>query len=736
MKPLSIEHSATPRFLMIGMLAFVGVVGACSLAQEVPVNGPVFPGGAAPVAAAAAPPLLRVDDKNLAILPALLQRNPGAVALRLPLAALNGAPASRDALINWVRGGGLVYLYTDAAQLFGYVTVAARPGSNRQGGQSFGRARAALPFGANPLLNDLGPRAQAAATARPGQDLSRLPGVNVVYYEMQPGDHLVVSHPSATPLLEVTDLSTNAGPTSYAAAIAAYGRGWTVFTPDYIDQRRADGAIFVRNLMALMPGARSRGQWVGVTVRNLEKITQGAGDMAQLLNELSGELSSPALPPLGTVGPAQPTAAGIAPAAEVKILVERNEAVRMGELLGGEDQGVRAAVIQLLRARAEWQRGNPETAATWIETVAKTYPDSAEVALLRGNVTAAAAQDVTLASPLRGQILANAVTRWDEAAAAPALVRVLMPASPVNTDTGSARAATDSSLSVGGMPVSALRDWSARARRTAAMFAAEPPLVQQVGTGAAAITLRYYEQDSSLRIMVPAIAALADARSFGWRADMEEVVLFPTPEYYVAYRRAAGLLTQYVPLPAGGLGDISGARILTVAVPSFPRLLRDATGRVRFVPGEASGSSILARLHAYVLVNALNEGGLRSPRWLELGLEALLNAAISGTAEIAPARDTLYQVAQAGGLMTPAQFQAQRAAGNANPGLAEAQAVAMVTYFYRVYGAGAVVETLQRTGAGQSVDDALVATTELTQLEFFGAWRDAEFGAQAFPNQG
>src|SRR5947209_5584178 len=48
--------------------------------------------------------------------------------------------------------GGAVFLHTDAAQIFGYRTVPARRTTNRLAGQTFGRARAALPFGAHPLL--------------------------------------------------------------------------------------------------------------------------------------------------------------------------------------------------------------------------------------------------------------------------------------------------------------------------------------------------------------------------------------------------------------------------------------------------------------------------------------------------------------------------------------------------------------------------------------------------------
>lgn len=55
------------------------------------------------------------------------------------------------------------------------------------------------------------------------------------------------------------------------------------------------------------------------------------------------------------------------------------------------------------------------------------------------------------------------------------------------------------------------------------------------------------------------------------------------------------------------------------------------------------------------------------------------------------------------------------------------QAASLVAFFYARYGAGAVVETLQRLGAGQSIDTALQATTGGGELELFRRWRDARF---------
>ena len=53
--------------------------------------------------------------------------------------------------------------------------------------------------------------------------------------------------------------------------------------------------------------------------------------------------------------------------------------------------------------------------------------------------------------------------------------------------------------------------------------------------------------------------------------------------------------------------------------------------------------------------------------------------------------------------------------------LAKLDSTHRVSYFYQKYGAGAFVETLQRLGSGQNIDEALQATTGLTQAQFLAA---------------
>ena len=180
--------------------------------------------------------IVAVDAHSLPELPALLKRYPTTLTLKITRAQLQPSPMW-PRLRDWVRRGGVVFLHNDAAQLFGYGTVAARLSTPEMAGQLFGRAVAAWPWGAQPLLN--GPRP-----------------VETVFYQMQTGDHLVNALNGATPLLRVTDLADlEAGAPDaeplFASAVMPFGRGWAVFVPQLIETHRAEGAIFSAQLWQL-----------------------------------------------------------------------------------------------------------------------------------------------------------------------------------------------------------------------------------------------------------------------------------------------------------------------------------------------------------------------------------------------------------------------------------------------------------------------------------------------------
>jgi len=733
----------------------------------------------APVLAAPAG-LVNLDAAGLPRLAATLKRaGTRAVSVGVTQADLQDNDAALTALQNWVFNGGTVFLHTDAADAFGYSTVPARTGTNQEAGELYGRARSALGLGAHLLLTADGADPKPEM---PGADPTRLPGVNVVFYEMQDGDSLVASHPCATPLLQVTDLTENGGTPLYAAALAPYGAGWAAFTPDDIDSRRADGALFLRNLLRILPDAHGRRQLLGVPAAAIEAATSETPDITALMGALAkglatGKVYEPALPPIGTPAPAPaagvvgaaqevPAAAGMAPKPDLspgaaRVLLSRGEALSLQSLLKTGSAAARTAALQILRAQLEWQRGNIEDAGKWLDDAEQSVPDTAEVAYWRGCLDAAVGSNVGRPSPQRAVAMHNAADQWTQAGTSTPLLPVVKDtggtyanglAGAGGPDQGAAApadATADGTVQDNGPPpiagvrAAAITQLVTASTRAATVFAAEPPLVQTIGNGNAAITLHYFDGDSSLRLIVPALNALSDAGAFGWRCDREEVVLFPDPDEYQAYRTAAGLTGQFAPLPAASIGDVTGQRIVMVAVPAFPTVSTAANGKILFTPGNPAGANVLARLHCYALLNALGEDGREPPTWMQLGLEMLLSAAIDTTnpdgnimAAMAPPTSGLSGFAQAGGLLTPAQFRAERAGGAEASGLAQTQAIAMMYYFYEQFGAGSVVETLQRVAARESTDDAFQATTQGDEAGFFVSWRNAEFGPQNFPNAG
>lgn len=738
--------------------------------------------------------VLQIDEGALADLPALLRKvgPAGAVSLRVSEEAFAANTRATRALLDYVRGGGTVFLHTGAARAFGFQTVPARLGTNALAGQLYGRGRAALPFGAHPLLWD---DTQAAPRRAPGTDPTLFPGVNVVFYEMQEGDHLVLSHPAGTPLLQATDLASDAGGVLYAAALAPFGRGFAIFTPDFIDPRRGDGALFTRNLLGLV----SRANLAAIPA----SVIQNGGNSPEALQKalaIAGASggTSPALPAFGTApentpgemtmtpamdapnapdrvargetntvgamdaempagapeGAAMEGAAPEATQTDAIFLISRSEASAMATLLsaGGERAG---AAINVLRARLFLMRGDVRGATRSLEAGAALLPDAGEVALMRGILQVGAAQNLDQPSPVRAELVQNGAKEISFATGTPSLfaapLRRVMPGiTPGGANAGGANRNAPAPL-LAGLPLATLRSWSTRLGQIAQVFALEPPRVERYGSGAAAITVRAFANDSSALLIVPGAQALAGTRNFGWHGDREEILIFPTPQMLSQYRRALGLNAPTVPLPAGAVGDVVGQRIAMVAfAPNLTSTQDPVTGLTSVSNNRNSAVNVLARLHSYVLLGAYDEGA-RSPQWLQMGLENLANIAIAGDNDILINTQTLDQSVRVGRLLTPAQFAEilvnspqTRLPLNTLPGnlpgngmntvfydqmrIAQAQSAALMAYFYRTFGAGAVTETVQRLGSGQSIDEVLEATTETDQLGLFRSWRDARFG--------
>ncbi|MDQ3815052.1 MAG: hypothetical protein M3347_14060, partial [Armatimonadota bacterium] len=386
-----------------------------------------------------------------------------------------------------------------------------------------------------------------------------------------------------------------------------------------------------------------------------------------------------------------------------------------------------AALIDVLRTRLELQRNDLRNAITWIEQAEQLAPAAAEVMLWRGIIAAGRAEEITLSSPARADLLAEAANLWTGALSAPALLSSRVSAVAETSTVANTGEAT----AISGVPRDLLRAWGGSATFAAAIMNVEPPRVAPIGGTQSGVVVRHFSDDPSLRLTLPTGALLARAgNAVGWRADEEEILTFPTAEYYVAYRRAAGLTQQQVPSPVGEFGDVIGTRIMMVSQFTLPVFLppQQPGGQPRLVQFGTAVPAVLARMHAYILVNVLADGGTPPPDWMSLGLASLINLkVISEISNLGEQMQVLQQTAEAGGLLRPGQFRGA-ATREDTAGIAEAQAASMMSFFYNRFGAGPVVEAFQRLGAGESVDDALLATTGFNEQQFFEAWYRAQFG--------
>jgi hypothetical protein len=608
--------------------------------------------------------------------PALLAR---ADAVSLDVASSGLSAPGVAALRGYVRSGGVIFLHTDAARLFGYTTVAARVGTRQRGGQLFGRAKAALPYTAHPLLwND--------GRTGPAGPADRSAGVNLAFYQLRPGDHLVVQHPAGVPLLRVTDLATPSPQTLFSAAIAPYGRGWAVFSPFLLDQRRGDGALLARNFLALARSSRAARialaggaggpltalSWVGVPARGIEAVLPDVGvdrvDPATVFALCDQALG---------FGPE--TAAGNVSGSV--LIVPRSEAEGLRAVVAGEGASERVmAALCLMRARLALQRSELNAAASWVAAAARRVPDNSEVALWEGAVLSAQAAPISVSSRDRALVWQRCAQRWAAASRLPLLLGGTAPAP--------SREALDS--------------WARGADLAARLSSVEPPLVSTLGRGAGAVYVRHYPNDPTLALALPFGVWMATSASrFGWRVEDEEVLIFPTEVLYQAYRAASGLTRGASINPLGRYGDIQGERLLMVSQPNATMSLLGPGGQIRLVPVSGEVPSVLARLHALLLVNALAEGGPRVPNWITLGLNGLASASIQNpNVNLIGTSPLLRRFVARGMIYGPEQFDALPSTGE-RVTLAEAQATSLVAFFYARAGQGALVELLQRIGAAR-----------------------------------
>ena len=627
---------------------------------------PAWSQGALPVRVESEPNVPEVGDADLN---ALQLSGQGAISLRASLAGLRANPGADRQIKTWVARGNVVFLHTDAAQSFGFSCVPLRPTTPAQGGQEWLRTRAALPFGAHPLL-----RGDGAGTLVSGVQsgaLTRLPGVSRVFGSLRDGDALVVASDVATPLLRVEDVTGNGNsPVQFASAITSLGAGWAIFCPDAIDDERGDGALFSRALLDFVPGVAGQ-RWVGIPTRALM-----AGTLSSLaevvdarLNAANASNGRAALPAFGT----NDVPVEVPPLSEPTLPVERSEAASLSLVL--REGGVRAtARVALLQARLALQNGDAATCARSLEVAA------ADPAL--------ASQIDFWNAALNAQLAANAALPAGQRAglfdlSARALAQSLALSGSVSA---SARAQSGVPFSVS---AATMRAWSQRLARLAAISSLSPPLVRTVVLGQSSASVRFYPGDGNVLALQSSISGLLGDGQFGWRAPHVEILLLPSSQNFFALRRALGRGDAgFAPD-----GDQSGDTILL------------ASG--------AANEATLNRLWSRVLLSIWSDEARPLPPWLVAGFQGV---ALGGNSPAA--RAELGRAARAGAL----SLFDDSAQSGATP-LGRARSTALIEWLYSRFGVGTGSEFVARLATGRAPDQALSEATGETLDDLDVDWR-------------
>jgi hypothetical protein len=447
------------------------------------------------------------------------------------------------------------------------------------------------------------------------------------------------------------------------------------------------------------------------------------------------------------------------------LIITRREADALARLLGrarGDNISRARALtaLYLLRLRLELQRENLDAATAWLTAAQRVAGSAAETLLWRGALAADDAEELSSTSVYRAARWREAANSWAAALTAPSLYAA------------GVQPARDN---LSGVPRAFVQTWIAGAVAAANRAAAEPPLVQVISTGASDITLRHNGDQRILQYIVPPLQRLdAMSRVLGWRSDEEEFLIFPDLDTYSNYRAVSGLRQQNfitnlrpnqypfyndefgnrvlgfpptrnnddedaVMLPAGNLGDVVNGRALTIMPLSVipQRYLGNPRQRSRTLLSPGFVVSV-GSLHARALIDALSRGGTPVPVWMYNGLAALGERELNIQASRRLRRDNdspyapapvlrLDRLRRSNQLLSPQQFRAVPTDGSASASVANDQALSMMLYFYNRFGSGRVVETLQRLGSRQSVDEALFATTGLSEEQFFTQWAADSF---------
>jgi len=660
--------------LGFAMALLVGLYAPFAHAQNAP---PSLPDANAlgVVASQSIPEISDADLPNLS-LPAF-----GAVSLRASLAGMNEAPAATSQLQQWVGRGNVVFLHTDAAQLFGMQTVEARAATADAGGLLVGQARAALPFGAHPLL--LGAE---GGVGRRGSDPTRLPGVRTVFYSLREGDALVGASNVATPLLRVEDAGGQENTPLYVGAIASVGAGWAIFCPDTLDAVRGDGAAFGRAIRSFIPD-RGGARYIGIPSRVLGADASPATLAAALRSRLSAvSLSdgSAALPGFGTAPAIAPVS--VPTAIEPVLPLERNEARVILASLNGPDA---AATTALLAARMQWQLGQTDNAARALQIAAQDPNLAPQVAFWSGCFQAQLGADTSLIAPTRAGAFELAARAFASVGNANIPLGGIAP-TLANGQTSGAGA---NGTSVYATPVSPLvcASWSRTFARLAAIEALAPPDAQSVADPSAGATVRFYPGDGGANAVASLVETELKDGGFGPRAPHLEVLVFPSLQGYAAFRRALGAS----PDANFGAAEVVGNHVL----------LFSGANQTPDMVSPIADAPTVARALALANLSSWTDGARPLPAWIVAGVQGRAVELRSQTALPQFDSDTFSSVLR-----------------GATPVSAET-ATRLWNFLIDQYGVGASEELVTRIAAGANVDEALAAAIDDDEATFEDAFR-------------
>jgi hypothetical protein len=366
---------------------------------------------------------------------------------------------------------------------------------------------------------------------------------------------------------------------------------------------------------------------------------------------------------------------------------------------------------------------------TWLQAASEIAPSAREVLFWKGAVAAQDAGNAVLPSPRRAGAFVEASNDWKDATAA---IPLLTPVTAKATTTATlpTGATTAASTSFGDISPALLTDWAKQANQAGVVTAIEPPVATLSGRNGSGVIIRHFSDDPTLRLALPSIQKLQSlADQFGWIAPSEEVLVFPNEAALATYADRLGPMQPGErPLASsfGRYGRVLGNRILMVSQPSQPIILPGTPPRV--IQTGTAAAAIVGRLHGELLLNALTEDGTPPPVWMRLGMMNLASDAVTveNNGDQRPDQE-LIRVGQTNQLLSPDQFNAG-AINSTTSDLADLESKSLMSYFYQQFGAGAVMETAQRLGSGEDIDQALQATTQMNEADFFTAWYNAVLG--------